>query len=120
MDEKTLLPIQPKVYEFSLWFHRVWLQFPKTYKYILGQQIADVQIEMMSTIAEARFIKNKLDLLRTAQRQLEKLRWLLRLAKDLQCISIKQYEQSSRYIVEIGKMLGGWERTQKIRDVESV
>lgn len=97
--------------EVEGWYYQKWVQFPKAYKYVLGQQISDLLIEMMTTIAEARYTKNKAKLLRAAQRQLEKLRWLFRLAKDLQCITIKGYEQSSRHIVEIGQMLGGWEKS---------
>jgi len=43
------------------------------------------------------------------------------LSKDLQCISIKEYEFTSKNINEIGQMVGGWEKwtTVESQKVES-
>ena len=40
--------------------------------------------------------------------ELDKLRILIRLSKDLKFISIRQYGFGAEKINEIGKMLGGW------------
>jgi len=48
------------------------------------------------------------DLLATANRKLETLRWLLRLAGDRNLWSGKQYEFSSRGVTKCGRMIGGW------------
>jgi len=46
--------------------------------------------------------------LNRASFELERLKHYLRLCRDLNILSIRQYEFSSREIVEIGKLLGGW------------
>lgn len=51
---------------------------------------------------------NKRGVLNRASFELERLKHYLRLCKDLNILSIRQYEYSSREIVEIGKLLGGW------------
>jgi hypothetical protein len=32
----------------------------------------------------------------------------VRLARDLQCLNIRQYEHAARLIGEVGKLLGAW------------
>lgn len=116
-----LLPIQPLVYEFALWFHIKYVKFPQSYKYILGQQIADDLVQLMASITEARYTRKKALILRKTQILLEKIRWRFRLAKDLHCVSIGDFEIGVRQLVEIGKMLGGWEKFTKtqLEDSES-
>jgi len=46
--------------------------------------------------------------LKKASVQLDVLRILIRLSKDMHFISIRQYEFAAQKINEIGKMLGGW------------
>lgn len=108
-----LLPIQPLIYEFSVWFHRKYIHFPQRYKYVVGQQIAEDTIELLALINEARYSPKKAHILRKAQILLEKLRWRFRLAKDLECMSLGDYEKGARKMVEIGSMLGGWEKFAK-------
>ena len=43
--------------------------------------------------------------------QIERLKIVIRLSKDLKYISIKQYEHASKILVEIGKMNGGWKKS---------
>jgi len=41
---------------------------------------------------------------------LEVLRFQIRLARDLNCLSIKSYGTTAQKLVEIGKQVGGWMR----------
>ena len=45
--------------------------------------------------------------------ELELLRFELRLAKDLQCLSIKSYGRTAEALINIGKQVGGWEETSR-------
>lgn len=114
---EELLPIQPLVYEFTLWFHLKYVKFPQSYKYILGQQIADDLVQLMASITEARYTRKKALILRKTQILLEKIRWRFRLAKDLHCVSIGDFETGARQLVEIGKMLGGWEKFNQTKQL---
>jgi len=44
--------------------------------------------------------------------ELEKLRLLIRLAKDLRLLAMKQYGLIAERIDEIGRLLGGWIKSQ--------
>jgi hypothetical protein len=41
---------------------------------------------------------------------LEKLRFLIRIAKDLHYLDLRRYEHAARAIDEIGRLVGGWIR----------
>jgi len=59
-------------------------------------------------IIEANKTRNRLPKLYQIDIELEKFRMLIRLAKDLRFLSVKQYGLIAEGISEIGRMLGGW------------
>ena len=103
------------VYDLILWYAPKIAHYPKKYKYTLGDRITALQLEFLEQIIEAKYTSGgkKWYFLRKANLLLEKLRYMVRLSKDLQCISLKAYEHASKNINEIGKMVGGWEKQQK-------
>jgi hypothetical protein len=46
-----------------------------------------------------------------ADSELDKLRTHLRMCRDLSLISPGQYEHAARMLVEVGRLLGGWQKT---------
>jgi hypothetical protein len=46
--------------------------------------------------------------LKKASFELERLKHYLRPCKDLNILNIRQYEYSSKELMEIGRLLGGW------------
>lgn len=104
-----------KVYDLLLWMLPKLAKFPKNERYLLGQRIENTLLDILEILIEAGFTKEKLNLLRRANLKLEKLRFLVRLAKDMHYISIKPYEYHARAVNEIGKMIGGWIRQVSAR-----
>jgi hypothetical protein len=45
-----------------------------------------------------------------AVRNVNRIRFLIRLAKDLQQIDLKAYEFASQGLDELGRMIGGWRK----------
>jgi len=45
-----------------------------------------------------------------ADSELDKIRTHIRLCRDLQMISIGQYEHAAAMLVEMGRLLGGWKK----------
>jgi hypothetical protein len=111
MIEKEI-QILPKVYDMIVWYSPKISEYPKKYKYTIGERITNTQLTILERIIEAKYTSGskKKHFLRQANLNLEKLRFLVRLSKDLQCISIKEYEFASKNINEIGQMVGGWEK----------
>jgi len=50
--------------------------------------------------------------LERANTALERARYLLRLSRDLNCLSITEYKFACHSIVTVGRMVGGWLRQQ--------
>jgi len=102
------LKIFEKTYELILWIYPAVNKFPKTQRFVLGQQIENTVLNLLKLIIQANSERNKFSDLKQASVELDKLRIIIRLSKDLRFLSIKQYEFASVKINEIGKMLGGW------------
>jgi len=102
------LAIFEKTYELILWLYPTVNKFPKSQRFVLGQQIENTVLEILKGIIEANQERNKVPYLKQISVNLDKLRILIRLSKDLKFISIRQYQFAAEKINEIGKMLGGW------------
>jgi hypothetical protein len=98
-------------YDYSKWLLDRVDAFPKNQRFIFGTRLADTVIQILETLIEATYSRNKKDLLFKANIAVEKLRWLIRLAKDRHVLTARQYEYSAEQLTECGKMLGGWVRS---------
>ena len=54
-----------------------------------------------------------------ANREMEVLRWLVRLAHDRKILTAKQYEAAAEGIYECGRMVGGWQKDSQRRAASS-
>jgi len=79
----------------------------------LGQQIENTILQILKGIIQVNVEINKKPYLKQISVELDKLRILIRLSKDLKFISIRQYQFIAEKINEIGKMLGGWLKSCK-------
>ncbi len=102
-----------KIYDLLLWIIPQLEKFPKSQKYLLGDKIEASLLDIMDLIVQAAYTRNKTPYLREANLKIEKLRYLIRLVKDLKYLSIKKYEYISRCLNEIGSEIGGWLKYQK-------
>lgn len=102
------LVIFEKVYQLVLWLYPTIQKFPKSQRFVLGQQIENTALDILRGIIRANAEPDKLPLLKSASVDLDTLRILLRLAKDLKFLSIRQYAFAAELVNEVGKLLGGW------------
>jgi len=102
------LPILEKTYDLILWLYPTVNKFPKSQRFVLGQHIENLSLEILEKIIEVNTYQKKAELLKKISIELDKLRFLIRLSRDLKMIDLRKYEIASEKINEIGKMLGGW------------
>jgi four helix bundle protein len=102
------LKIYQKVYDLILYAFPIINRFPKNQRFVLGQQLENSMINIVGLIVEANSKRNKGQILRDIDIELQKLKTLIRLAKDLAFISIKRYKIFAEKLMEIGRLLGGW------------
>jgi len=106
------LIIFKKSYDFSKWLFNHTNKFPKSHRFSVAVRMENGILEFIRQISIANHRQKKLPLLTKADEELIILRIYLRLSHDLKFISISSYEYAIKQLEEIGKMLGGWIKSQ--------
>jgi hypothetical protein len=106
-----------KFYDFMMWFMDRTQRFPRNYRGTLTRWIEDQLWGILDLLIEAAYTRHKLPLLEHSNLRLQKLRFLTRMCKDRQCLSLNQYEYAARTINYVGTELGGWIKQQQARQV---
>jgi hypothetical protein len=88
-DEPPVVLI--KWYDWTKWLLERVGSFPKNQRFVFGQRLADRAIGVLELLVEAAYSPRKAELLGRANRQIEVLRRLARLAKDRALLSVRQY-----------------------------
>lgn len=107
------LVIFQRVYDLILWMYPLINKFPKKQRFVLGQQLENILLDVLKGIIQANQERNKLETLKQVSVDLDKFRILYRLAKDLKFMSVKQYQFGAEKVNEVGKILGGWTKSCK-------
>jgi len=104
------LKILQKTYDMILYGNICLKQFPKSEKYALASDIKQSMYTLLRLIIAANKRYYKKTTLQEIDVELDTLRTLIRLSADseLRYLTLKKYENWSRMLNEIGKMLGGW------------
>ena len=102
-----------KTYEFYKRLTLAIAAFPKTKRYTLGQKLDNITLEILELLFSVPVAQNKILALQQISIKLDLLKVLLRIAKDSQAISNKNYLELETILQEIGRMLGGWIRAVK-------
>jgi len=104
-------PIFSKTYDFVAWLIPLTVKFPRQQRFVLAAALQQETLRFQSLLIEAGHRYGTPERLLEADAELDKLRTHLRLSRDLAFISPGQYEHAARLLVEIGKLLGGWQKT---------
>ena len=97
-----------KWYDYAKWILDRVDGFPKNQRFIFGQRLANHGLDILETLVEASYTSEKAGLLGEANRKIERVRWLVRIAKDRGLFTARQYEYSCEKLEECGRMVGGW------------
>ena len=109
------LKILQKTYDMILYGNICLRQFPKSEKYALANDIKDSMYALLRLIITANKRYYKKTTLQDIDVELDTLRTLIRLSadKEFQFLPLRKYENWSKMLAEIGKMLGGWMKAIK-------
>ena len=106
-------PALEKAYQFLLWLIPVVDKFPRSQKFLLGDRIQTLALDMHESLIEATYSRNPGPHLLACNIRLEKLRFLFRLAMDLRYTDGARYEFAARSLDEVGRLVGGWLKVQR-------
>ena len=97
-----------KAYEWTLWIIPKVEKFPKSFRFTIGQTLVTSSIELLMNLVDATYQTRNAGSLGAAVREVNRIRYLMRLAKDLRVVNIAAYEFGAKAMDEVGKMTGGW------------
>lgn len=85
---------------------------PRSHRFTLGDRLYSRSLDLVCALTQATFARDKSRPLESASECVNSIRILLRLAKELRLLSFDAYAFSTADLDEIGRMIGGWRKTQ--------
>ena len=104
------LPVYKSTYDLLLAIFRFTRDFAKEYKYTVGDSLKKETIELLTLIYRANVKRDKQEVLQEARERIEVIRLFIRLMKDMQQISLKQFVQINEVVENVSKQLSGWQK----------
>ena len=102
------------MYKLILLIFEYGKDFPKEYKYTLGQDLKRDGINLVRSIYRANKTKNKVEYLETFLDDFEVLKIEIRLCADMKILSIKKQAALSLLMDGIGKQITGWRNASRL------
>jgi hypothetical protein len=100
------------VYKLILIVFEVTKDFPREYKYTLGQDIKRDSIQLVRSIYRANKAKDKKQYLEAFLDDFEILKLELRLCTDMKILAIRRQAEISVLMDGIGRQITGWRNAQ--------
>ena len=105
------MEVIPILYDLILWMAPKLGAFPRVHRFTLGDRIMTTMLDVLDGTIVAQYRRQaRVASLHEANLGLERLRYLVRLSRDLNCISLREYEHAARQLVAAGRHVGGWLR----------
>ncbi|WP_417536345.1 diversity-generating retroelement protein Avd [Methylophaga sp.] len=95
-------------------------QFPKHEKHVLGAEIRTTMLKIQRLIITALKKFHKKTTLTDLDIEIAVLLRQVRLAKDLRYIDTKKYQAWISFIIEMGKMTGGWMKSVNSKKADAL
>ena len=105
------LRILEKVYEMILYYHCLYVKIPKAHKYNLGEKITDNLLSFYILVEQIDKDSDKKNWIKEIDLKLDIIRLLIRMAKDLRIVSLKQYDIFCDKFFEIYNMIEKWKKS---------
>ena len=108
------LPVYKASYDLLLVIFQFTKNFSKEYKYTVGESLKKETIELITLIYRANSKQSKIDILQAAREQIEVIRLLIRLMKDLRQIGLQKFVQVNQSVENVSRQLTGWQKSQVV------
>ena len=108
------LPVFRDVYRLVIKIFEYTKDFPREYKYTLGQDLKRDSINLIRSIYRANKTKDKLVYLEAFLDDFELVKFELRLSADLRILPLKKHAALAELLDTIGKQITGWRNAQTV------
>lgn len=109
-------PALEAMYRLLLWLVPTIQKFPRDQKFLLGDRMQTTALDVLERLIEATYRRERQGTLAAANLGLQKLRILCRLAHELRHLDHRRYEHASREINTVGRLVGGWSKSERKRN----
>lgn len=111
------VPILRKIHELYKTFHEYRKLVPKQERFSVYERTENIIIDILELVLEASYVSKdrKTDLLERASIKLNITRFFIRLMKENRSLDMKKYTKLQEIIDDMGRMLGGWIRSNNNR-----
>lgn len=109
-------PLFVKTYDLALWLMQKTSKFPREHRFVLAKYVQETVLDFQQALIEGAAQPRqdraaKLACLTRADVALTKLRFQLRLCRDLELLDPGPHRHVNQLIDEVGRLLGGWFRS---------
>jgi len=102
------LPVYKQSYDLLLDVFKLTKEFNREYKYTIGEELKKEMTAMIINIYRANSSKYRLKYIVSARENIEVIRLLIRLLKDLKQITVASIAKLNLAIEELSKQLTAW------------
>ena len=108
------LPVYKAAYDLMLGIFQFTKDFPREYKYTIGQDLKIETTQLIKRIFQANSdFRTRKQYIEHARAHTEVIRLYIRLLKDLKQINIRKFVFLSEKIESVSKQLAGWQQSCK-------
>ena len=102
-----------RTFDFLTWLLPVTNNFPRAHRHTATQRLLDAAFDLRERLEEANLRRGaaRAERLRLADEALAHVRVYMRLAVQWKWISGGQYRHAAEMMAEIGRLLGGWQKS---------
>ena len=104
------LPVYKQSYDLLLDIFKLTKDFSREYKYTIGEELKKEIISMIMNIFKANRSDEKVKYINIARENIEAVRLLIRLLKDLKQITVAKIAELNMEISELSKQLTAWNK----------
>ncbi len=97
-----------KAYDWTLWIVPKVEKYPRSLQPTLGQGLITASLDLLLHLVDASYHAKPAEALTAAVREVNRIRYLMRLSKDLKMLSLDAHEFAAKALDEVGRMAGGW------------
>lgn len=105
-------------YQLINWLIPAVERFPKAQKFLLGDRIQGTALDVLESLIEATYTRDRRGHLARANLGLEKLRFFFRIAFEQRHLDARRYEHAARLTDEVGRLIGGWAKAHAAHQSE--
>ena len=107
------LPVFKASYDLLLDIFQFTANFRREYKYTVGEKLKNESLALILMVYRANSSKGKVEIIQQAREQIELIRLLIRVLKDLKQIRLKSFVRINEQKENVSKQLAGWQKSQR-------